>query len=75
MGREEGCNFGALAVIWPLMERMGVSAIFSQHLPANPQAEFDDGTVLSLLAASRLYCPVALVNVSRWASESGADIL
>jgi transposase len=71
----ESCNFGALAVIWPLLERMGVAEVINQHLPADPQAEYDHGTVLSLLAAARLYSPVALVNVARWAEESGADIL
>jgi transposase len=71
----ESCNFGALAVIWPLLERMGIAEIINRHLPADPQAEYDHGTVLSLLAAARLYSPVALVNVSRWAAESGADIL
>lgn len=71
----ESCNFGALAVIWPLLERMGVAKVINQHLPADPQAEYDHGTVLSLLAAARLYCPVALVNVASWAGESGADIL
>ena len=71
----ESCNFGALALIWPLLERMGVAEIINQHLPADPQAEYDHGTVLSLLAAARLYCPVALVNVAKWAGESGADIL
>ncbi len=44
-------------------------------LTPDPQAEFDHGTVLSLLIAARLYSPVALVNVADWASESGADIL
>lgn len=71
----ESCNFGALAVIWPLLERMGVAEIINQHLPVDPQAEYDHGTVLSLLAAARLYRPVALVNVARWAAESGADFL
>lgn len=71
----ESCNFGALAVIWPLLERMGVAKVINQHLPADPQAEYDHGTVLSLLAAARLYCPVALINVASWAGESGADIL
>ena len=71
----ESCNYGALAVIWPLLERMRVAEIINQHLPADPQAEYDHGTVLSLLAAARLYSPVALVNVARWAEESGADIL
>lgn len=71
----ETCNFGALALIWPLLERMGVSEIIDQHLPADPQAEYQHGTVLSLLVAARLYSPVALVNVASWANESGADIL
>jgi len=71
----ESCNFGSLAVVWPLLERMNVAGIINQHLPADVQAEFDHGTVLSLLIAARLYSPVALVNVARWASESGADIL
>src|SRR4029079_15907587 len=66
---------GALTVIWPLLERMGIVEIISRHLPADPQAEYDHGSVLSLLAAARLYSPVALVNVSRWAAESGAHIL
>lgn len=71
----EGCNFGALAVLWPLLERMQLIPILNQHLPADPQAEFDHGTVLSLLVAARLYSPVALVNVAQWAAASGADIL
>jgi hypothetical protein len=71
----EGRNFGALAVIWPLLERMQVVPILNRHLPADAQAEFDHGTVLSLLVAARLYSPVALVNVAPWAADSGADIL
>jgi transposase len=71
----EGVNFGPLAVIWPLLERMQLVPILNQHLPADPQAEFDHGSVLSLLVAARLYSPVALVNVAQWATDSGADIL
>jgi transposase len=71
----ESCNFGKLAVVWPLLERMNVAGIINRHLPADERAEFDHGTVLSLLIAARLYHPVALVNVANWASESGADIL
>jgi hypothetical protein len=71
----QSCNFGALAVIWPLLQRMNVASIINQHLPADPQAEFDHGRILTLLMAARLYSPVALVNVPKWAAESGADIL
>ena len=71
----EGCNLGPLAMLWPLLERMQVAQIINQHLPADPQAEFDHGRVLSLLVAARLYSPLALINVGRWAADSGADIL
>jgi transposase len=71
----EACRFGALAVIFPLIERMNVVPIVNQHLPADPQAEFDYGTVLSLLMAARLYSPLALSNVAAWATATGADIL
>jgi hypothetical protein len=29
----ERCNFGSLAVIRPLWERMGVAEVINQHLP------------------------------------------
>lgn len=71
----EGRNFGPLAVIVPLIERMQLTEIIDRHIPADSQAEFPYGRVLSLLVAARLYSPVALVNVAEWAAESGADIL
>lgn len=71
----EACRFGSLAVIFPLIERMNVIPIINQHCPADPQAEYDYGTTLSLLMAARLYSPTALSNVAPWARDSGADIL
>jgi transposase len=71
----EGCHFGALAMLWPLLQRMQVAGIIDRHLPTDPQAEFSHGKVLSLLIAARLFSPVALVNVGGWAAESGADFL
>jgi transposase len=71
----EGRNFGPLALIVPLLERMNVAEIIDRHRPPDPQAEFSCGSVLSLLIAARLYHPVALSNVAEWAAESGADIL
>lgn len=66
--------FGSLAVIIPLLERMGVKRIVDAHLPIDPQAEFSIGSILSLLVAARMYSPVALSNVAEWATDSGADI-
>jgi len=71
----EGRNIGALAVVAPLLDRMNVAGIINQHLPADPQAEYDFGTVLSVLIAARMYSPVGLVNVGNWANESGAELL
>lgn len=71
----EGRNFGPLALIVPLLERMDLERIIDRHLPRDPQAEFPYGKVLSLLIAARLFDPVALSNVAEWASGSGADIL
>lgn len=71
----EACQFGSLALIFPLIERMNVAQIINQHCPADPQAEYDYGTTLSLLMAARLYSPTALSNIAEWAKKSGADIL
>jgi hypothetical protein len=71
----EACRFGALAVIFPLIQRMNVIPIIDQHCPADEQAEYSYGSTLSLLMAARLYSPVALSNVAGWAKETGADIL
>ena len=71
----ERINFGSLAVIAPILQRMDLAAIFDRHLPADPQAEFSAGSVLSLLVAARLANPVALVNVADWAQRSGADLV
>lgn len=71
----EGAALGSLAVIAPLLKRMGVADIIDQHLPADEQAEFPHGTILSVLIAARLYSPVALSNIPEWATQCGADLL
>ena len=70
----ESAAYGGLAVIVPMLERMGVEEIINQHLPADPQAEFSHGKILSLLIAARVSSPVALVNVGEWAASSGAGM-
>ena len=69
----ETATFGALAVIEPMIQKINIAGIINQHLPADPQAEFDYGAILSMLAAARLYSPVALSNLAEWAKQSGAD--
>jgi len=71
----DAVNLGALAVVFPLLERMNVAQIINQHLPADPRAEFSHGAVLSLLMAARLHQPTALSNVATWAADSAAEAL
>jgi len=71
----EARRFGSLAVVFPLIERMKVVSIINQHVPADPQADFDYGTTLSLLMAARLSGSTALSKVDLWAKDTGADIL
>src|SRR5258708_21346050 len=69
------CNLGALAVLFPLLERMQVAEIIDQHLPKDSRADFSHGTVLGLLMAARLHQPTALSSVAAWANDTGADFL
>src|SRR3954471_23482601 len=72
---QESCSFGSLAVTAPLLERMGIADIIDRHLPADPQAEYAYGPLLTLLMAARLAQPVALSNVPDWPQRSGASFL
>jgi transposase len=73
--RDDSYQFGSLAVVAPLLQQMNVAAIIDRHLPADPQAEFAFGPLLTLLLAARLANPVALVHVADWAQRSGAALL
>ena len=77
-GKQSDCEtaaFGVLALVEPLIQKIDLVKIINQHLPVDVQAEFDHGSILSLLVAARLYSPIALSNVSQWAEQSGADVL
>jgi transposase len=73
--RDDSYQFGSLAVLAPLLERMDLAGIIDRHIPANPQAEFAYGPIVRLLVAARLSSPVALVNVPDWARQTGAELL
>jgi transposase len=72
--RSQSYHVGPLALVAPLLERMHVAEIIDRHLPADPQAEFRFGPLLSLLVAARLSQPVALCNVADWAQRCGAEL-
>lgn len=70
--KQDMANAGPLALILPLLDKLGIEAIIDRHLPPDPQREFSHGQVLRLLLAARLCHPTALVNVADWAEKSGA---
>jgi len=59
----------------PLLRQLGVADIIDTHLPPAPQLRHSHGTVLSVLLAARLCQPTTLVQVARWAAQTGADLL
>jgi hypothetical protein len=68
-------QFGPLALIVPVLQRLDIAAIIDRHLPPDPQLAFSHGRILSLLLAARLCQPTALINVPSWAERTGADLL
>jgi len=73
--QEQTLAFGPLALVVPMLQRLGVADRIDAHLPPDPQLRHSHGRVLSLLLAARLCQPTALVNISTWAEHSGADLL
>ena len=71
----EGKPFGGLAVIVPLLKRMGVEEIIDQHLPVDDQADFPHAKLLSVLIAARAHKPVALSNIAQWAQDTFAHVV
>ena len=65
-------NLGPWPLYQPLLDELDLLSLFDQHLPQAPQQEYSHGQVLQLLLHARLSHPQALVNVERWAEESGA---
>jgi transposase len=72
---DDTLNFGSLALIAPLLQRLDIAAIIDRHLPPDSQLAFSHGRILSLLLAARLCQPTALINVPAWAEDTGADLL
>ena len=72
---DDTLDFGPLALIVPLLQRLDLGPIIDRHLPPDPQLAFSHGRVLSLFLAARLCQPTALSNVPSWAERTGADHL
>lgn len=68
-------NFGSLALLAPLLQKLNVAQIIDRHVPTDSQAEFSHGAVLNVLLAARLHNPTALINVQQWAADHGSEYL
>ena len=72
---DDTLDFGPLALIVPLLQRLDIASLIDQHLPPDPQLAYSHGRILSLLLAARLCQPTALINVPAWAQRTEADLL
>ncbi len=65
-------RLGALPVLLPLCEQLGLRAIINRHCyPTDAVAEdLDVGTVALVLALNRLQAPQPLVHVEEWVRQS-----
>jgi transposase len=68
-------NFGSLAILVPLLEKLDLTRIIDRHLPTDPQAEFSHGAILKVLLLARLHHPTALINIADWAADHGVEYL
>ncbi len=60
---------GAIPLLLPLFERLGLRAIVNRHL--NPSgAEHDPGLVVLILCLNRLLAPRPLVHVETWLAQT-----
>ncbi len=59
-----------LALTHPLTERLGLVGIFNRHCELAPQAENDNGVILTAMTQARLApYPVPLVHMAAWADD------
>lgn len=68
-------HIGSLALVKPLIRRMGIAEIIDQLCPADPQQLVSHGRVVELLVANRLVAPTPLYAVEDWARTVGVEEL
>jgi hypothetical protein len=64
-------SLGALPLVLPLLERLGLREIVNQHCqPGGSGADLDVGLVALVLACNRLVAPHPLVHVEEWLART-----
>jgi transposase len=59
-------EFGALAAVWSLLERLGIAAVVDQVAPRRADAAASTGTYIALATANRIVAPCSKAAFARW---------
>jgi transposase len=64
--RSQHKEFGALAAVWSVLERLGVASVVDQVAPRRADAAATTGTYIALAAANRVVAPCSKAAFARW---------
>lgn len=64
---------GALPLVVPILERLGVAGIVDRACPMRGRASLSHGEVIAALVANRLTAPTPLYDVAGWANAYGTN--
>lgn len=64
--RSQHKEFGALAAVWSVLERLGVAAVVDRAAPRRADAGASTGTYMALAAANRVVAPCSKAAFARW---------
>lgn len=64
---------GALPLVVPILERLGVAGIVDRACPIRGRASLTHGEVIAALIANRLTAPTPLYDVAGWANAYGTN--
>jgi transposase len=64
---------GALPLVAPVLERLGLAAIVDRACPMRGRAQLTHGEVIAALVANRLTAPRPLYDVAGWANAHGTN--
>ncbi|WP_206305252.1 IS1634 family transposase [Actinacidiphila soli] len=64
--RSQHKEFGALAAVWSVLERLGVASAVDQVAPRRADAAATTGTYIALAAANRVVAPCSKAAFARW---------
>src|SRR5262245_41256331 len=64
--RSQHKEFGALAAVWSVLERLGVVSVVDQVAPRRADAAATTGTYIALAAANRVVAPCSKAAFARW---------